>query len=116
MITPYRRSKITKDQEKFNFLLSSQRVRIEHVNGVLKSRFRSLQHLRIKVNRARGHRFACEWVTTCLILQNMLAEKDPWTVDTEIAEAETENENEMIEDDEEAKSKRNLLLKHVLSK
>ena len=114
-ITPYRRSqKLTKDHERFNYHISSKRIAVEHANGVLKSRFQSLTGLRIKVDRARGHEFACQWITACLILYNLLLDRDPWPLE-KLQEQSNENTNdECHEEDEGARSKRDSLLKHVL--
>ena len=52
--------------------LSSQRVKIEHVNGILKETFGSLHELRIKITDTTSHKEAVEWITACLILYNIM--------------------------------------------
>jgi len=50
--TPYRKpAALLPENEVFNVLFSTARVKIEHVNGILKARFTSLKGLRIQVKQ-----------------------------------------------------------------
>lgn len=53
-------------------LYQGQRVKIEQSFGILKKIFGSLRSLRIRVNKKSGHRRACEWILSCIILYNIM--------------------------------------------
>lgn len=75
VITPFRDNTTevsVKDRHWFNKYFSSQRVAIEHVNGILKETFQSLKKLKLKINNAEGHCHAIDWIKVCLILYNIL--------------------------------------------
>jgi len=75
----------------FNTLFSSARVKIEHVNGILKSRFSSLKGLSTQIRERKDFKLANEWILVCLILHNMLIA---------VSDVEWENEEEEEEQDE----------------
>jgi DDE superfamily endonuclease len=67
------------DNELFNHLFSQARCMIEHVNGILKSRFMSLKNLRIKVHKKEDFAHVNEWILCCCILYNMCkVQVDEW--------------------------------------
>ena len=67
------------DNELFNHLFSQARCMIEHVNGILKSRFMSLKNLRIKVHKKEDFAHVNEWILFCCILYNMCkVQVDEW--------------------------------------
>ena len=73
LCTPYRQPAASlEENELFNHLFSKGRVFIEHVNGILKSRFGSLKGIRINVSKVEDFERVNEWVLVCLILHNIL--------------------------------------------
>jgi hypothetical protein len=65
----------------FNELFSSARVIIEHTNGLLKSRWKSLTNMRVQIREKADLKYACQWVLCCLILHNMtIVIGDKWRV------------------------------------
>jgi hypothetical protein len=81
IVTPFRRRICTRPVKEgvFNRQLSSLRVSVEHAIGILKNRFQSLRGLRIRVDKKNGHRRACEWISACCVLYNIIYECDPWS-------------------------------------
>lgn len=57
--------------ELFNELLARERVRIEHVNGVLKERFSSLRGIRTQINRPNDIESVVDWIRATVILYNV---------------------------------------------
>ncbi len=47
-------------------------MKIEQSFGILKKVFGSLRSLRIRVDKKSGHRRACEWILSCIILYNIM--------------------------------------------
>lgn len=75
VITPFRKNSTdltAKQRKAFNRYLSTYRVRIEHVFGILKEKLPSLKLLNIKISDAESHKFACTWIRVCCILYNIL--------------------------------------------
>ena len=71
--TPYRKpAALLPENEIFNVLFSTARVKIEHVNGILKARFTSLKGLRIQVKQLDDFVRVNEWIVVCIILYNIL--------------------------------------------
>jgi DDE superfamily endonuclease len=63
----------------FNQLLSSTRVVIEHVNGVLKNRWASLKGIRTQIRNRKDFEKVNNHVLVCLILHNILIDiNDAW--------------------------------------
>lgn len=121
-IVPFKRRIGLLDAQKrqFNAFISSMRVAIEHVNGILKGRFQSLLSLRVRVNQEQGHRQACRWVQACIVLYNMLHEVDEWTSTLEpelLTHSDSEDgAEEGLEDNEievTAVYKRNVLMEEI---
>ena len=72
MITPYTGAYTNiPDNAKFNETFSSGRVIIEHVMGILKSRWSSLKGIRTQANSKSCFKPICEWVLCCIILHNI---------------------------------------------
>ena len=81
--TPYRKpAALIPENQVFNILFSTARVKIEHVNGILKARFSSLKGLRIQVKKLDDFVRVNEWIVVCIILYNMLHSfNDDWDED-----------------------------------
>jgi len=58
----------------FNWCVAKSRVRNEHSIGILKSRWASLQGLRLALNEREDMYHILRWVRCCIILHNMLAD------------------------------------------
>uniref|UniRef100_T1IRF7 DDE Tnp4 domain-containing protein n=1 Tax=Strigamia maritima TaxID=126957 RepID=T1IRF7_STRMM len=68
----------TSRQKKYNNVICKNRIAVEHVFGKLKSRFKSLDGLSMKISKeSNGVQYAWEWVWACLILHNILID-DNW--------------------------------------
>ncbi|KIK11569.1 hypothetical protein PISMIDRAFT_122415 [Pisolithus microcarpus 441] len=48
------------------------RVRVEHAFATLKGRFQSLRELRLHMSKDNDLHIAAYWITTCIILHNMI--------------------------------------------
>ncbi|ORY30322.1 hypothetical protein BCR33DRAFT_792679 [Rhizoclosmatium globosum] len=97
MITPYNRGmQDIPINEAFNEKFSSARVRIEHVNGILKGRWASLTGLRLKTTTAEDMEYVNQWITACIILHNFLL-ADEWTESDGWFEEETPSEDDIEE-------------------
>lgn len=113
VITPFRKNstELTPHQRTaFNRYLSSYRVRIEHVFGILKEKLSSCKSLSIRISDKKSHKFACTWIRVCCILYNILL---PHFDHEDLAprsynESQDANHENVNDDDfdEEAKSKR----------
>lgn len=80
MLTPYRSPAANHpDNQFFNVRVSSARVKIEHVNGILKNRFSSLKEIRLQVKTCQDFKRINNWITACCILHNFaMSLSDPW--------------------------------------
>ena len=98
--TPYRKpAALLPENEVFNVLFSTARVKIEDVNGILKARFTSLKGLRIQVKQLDDFVRVNEWIVVCIILYNILLSfKDEWSED-DIEEEEEEEADEEAENE-----------------
>eukprot|EP00474_Spongospora_subterranea_P008040 CRZ08498.1 hypothetical protein [Spongospora subterranea] len=73
MLVPYRQPAASNPENAaLNLRLSSARVVSEHGNGILKGRWQSLRGLRICINKPEDVRFACQWISACCVLHNMV--------------------------------------------
>ena len=64
----------------FNYCLAKSRVRNEHTIGILKSRWASLQEMRLHLYRQSDMREFVSWLYSCIVLHNMLAQLgDQWS-------------------------------------
>ncbi len=82
IITPYKNpASQLRNNKKFNYFHSNVRVAVEHVNGILKQRFQSLNGIRVAVQKKTQHTFIVEWFEACCILHNILLKIDPWDVE-----------------------------------
>jgi len=68
------------------------RVKIEQVFGIIKNVFSSLKNLRIRVDDSKGHKRACEWISACIILYNLLQNNHAFQNETLENAEETEEE------------------------
>ena len=95
--TPYRKpASLIEDNHKFNVLFSSARVIIEHVNGMIKSRFGSLMGIRILISKREDFARANQWIKVCITLYNMFrCFNDNWQDDLE-------NDDEIEDQDQHA--------------
>ena len=80
LITPYKGRQVLQNAEsQFNEVLSSARVTVEHVNGILKGRWQSLRGLRLVCKKKEDIQFICDWITCTIILHNLLIDlNDDW--------------------------------------
>lgn len=71
LLTPYRdNGHLTREQKKFNYCLSSTRVMIEQAFGILKNKFRILEHL-----DTESLRNGSKIILACAILHNFIINK-----------------------------------------
>jgi hypothetical protein len=103
------------ENKDFNFCLAKSRVRNEHCIGVLKSRWGSLREMRQQIRNIQDMRHFVEWVASCCVLHNMLAQLgDAWEemyLEGEVLEGAEEEVNAMPMD---AKNFRDNLKKTTL--
>ena len=73
LLTPYSGQEVGHaDNMQFNGWISGLRVKVEHVNGILKSRWTSLNGIRTQ-NRVRNQiKHTVDWIQACCTLHNML--------------------------------------------
>lgn len=85
LLTPYRRPTANHpDNTFFNQRISSARVCIEHVNGILKNRFSCLRGLRTQIVNESDVRKANDWIEACCVLHNFTYRlEDTWLEQTE---------------------------------
>jgi hypothetical protein len=81
----------------FNVGFSSARVIIEHVNGILKSRFASLKCLSTQIREKKDFQLVNKWILVCIILYNLLIDFDDGEFEHEL-EIETEHALQGFED------------------
>lgn len=91
IIVPYKNyGKLSQSQKYFNKALNSNRVIIENAFGLLKMRFRSLLHVKLK-----GLRKICHFIRACCVLHNlMLTNDDDLKIENNI------NTNDSADDDD----------------
>ena len=80
LCTPYKNPVAQEpDYRVFNQLFSSGRVRIEHLNGILKNRFSSLKGLPHQIKKAEHFQNVAYWIQACITLHNLLIDfNDEW--------------------------------------
>lgn len=67
LLTPFRRvGLLTREQTNYNIALSSTRVAIERAFGLLKGRFKRLQHINVA-----GLEHTCNIIMSCCVLHNL---------------------------------------------
>lgn len=90
----------TRDQLEFNRKISSARIIVEHVMGLLKGRWCSLRNLRIQIHKKEDVEKVNKWIVACLILHNMVTGfNDDW--EDNFQENDTESDSEESETYEE---------------
>ena len=104
VVTPYRQPFAEIAENKvFNEYFSSARVKIEHVNGILKGRWSSLRGIRTQIKEVKDFQIVNDHILVCLILHNLMID-----FNDECDDAWIEEEDDMGNDDndEEAKEER----------
>jgi len=97
-LVPYRNPQ-DDDKLEFNRKLSSARIMVEHVMGILKGRWGSLRGLRLKIKEKEDTEKVNKWIVCCIILHNIVTGfNDNWSDeviegDEEYTEEEELNEN-----------------------
>lgn len=96
IITPFRRNSPEPEhmKSKFNKYFSKYRVRVEHSFGRLKERFCSLKELRMRLKDARSSQYACQWITVCCILHNIIIDTNDDSPEFDINIEEELREND----------------------
>ena len=83
----------------FNELFSSARVKIEHVNGILKGRWGSLKGISTQVKKKRDFLKINRQIISCLVLHNILLFlNDDWDTDDDDDDDDEEGRNEDVAD------------------
>jgi len=80
MLTPYTSpNDILPGNPEFNAKFSSARVIIEHVMGILKSRWAALKNIRVQVKKKIDFAIVNKWIVAIFVLHNMtILLHDPW--------------------------------------
>ncbi|KAE8195680.1 hypothetical protein CF328_g4359 [Tilletia controversa] len=94
VVTPYKKPLANRlPNRRFNKLLSSIRIDIEHAFGLLKGRWTSLKGLRVRLLNDSQLGVACMWITACVVLHNILIDqRDLWQSDAEQEEGGEEDD------------------------
>jgi hypothetical protein len=84
MVTPFKKPVANRpDCKLFNATLSSRRIVIEHVFGILKSRFPAITSVPVRIKDVQTHKDVVDWFESACIIHNfLLLEQD---TDWEIA-------------------------------
>lgn len=73
----------------FDKAVSHLRIRSEHCMGALKGRFQCLRGLRVNIGNQAEHVAACQWITICIILHNLVIEVEGGNSTMHFASAHT---------------------------
>jgi predicted DNA-binding protein YlxM (UPF0122 family) len=77
---------------RFNRRLFRIRIDIEHAFEILKSRWRSLTELRLRIRNKKNYTYVIRWIIACVILHNILSNiQDEWDENEEWWISEKEN-------------------------
>jgi hypothetical protein len=88
MLIPFKGNELyVPGNEQFNADISRFRVIIEHLNGILKGRWASLNGIRTQIRKKEDCKKVNDWVRACLTLHNMMIAKDDEWDDYELEEA-----------------------------
>lgn len=68
-------------------------MKIEQTFGILKKVFASLRSLRIRVDRKRGHRRACEWIRACCVIYNIIRPMEDVQIEDEEFDRNEDDDN-----------------------
>jgi hypothetical protein len=85
------------EQLEFNRKISSARIIVEHVMGLLKGRWSSLRGLRVHLHKKEDTEKVNKWIITCLILHNMVTSFNDNCEDVFNEDEERGNEQEVLE-------------------
>lgn len=96
LITPFKDfGRLTRDQKRFNKILSSCRSVIEHCFGMMKQRFRQLYHCKLRSMVNIAH-----FIRACAVLHNLALDDDP-EFSCSYPDDVIEPEDDEVADDEE---------------
>ncbi|XP_044766215.1 putative nuclease HARBI1 [Coccinella septempunctata] len=105
LMTPYKGNNLTRKQKKHNYMLSADRVKIEHAFGLLKGRWRRLQYINV-YNICK----TVEIITASCVLHNFcLINKDLWDEEAPIECADRILNYQEEEDQQEGRVKRDVI-------
>jgi hypothetical protein len=93
MLIPYKGAQLEDDKRNmaFNLIFSRERVVVEHVMGLLKTRWMSLRAIRTQYNEKKDLVYINQWIVTVFILHNLcLYMNDVWHVNFEQEPESTE--------------------------
>ena len=99
VVTPYR-------QPFAEICFSSARVKIEHVNGILKGRWSSLRGIRTQIKEVKDFQIVNDHILVCSILHNLMIDFNDECDDAWIEEEDEENDVGNDDNGEEAKEER----------
>ena len=89
----------TGDQVDFNSKLSSARILVEHVMGLLKGRWSSLRGLRVQIHKKEDTVKVNQWIVACLILHNMVLKfNDNWEEEISVDDESVNESEETVEE------------------
>ena len=87
LMTPYKDNGcLTREQKKFNYVLSSTRVFVEQAFGILKKKFRILNYMKIQ-----NVVLAKQTIMACFVLHNIIIENEKPNVDDVELRSESNN-------------------------
>jgi hypothetical protein len=95
MIAPFKKPRAnTDDCKQFNATLSSRRIAIEHVFGLIKARFPSVTAVSIRIKDDKSHRAVVNWFEAACVLHNFLLDADEmeWDEGADLNMARTHQE------------------------
>lgn len=111
LLTPFKdRGQLTRRQQNYNTLLSSNRYVVEHCFGLIKQRFRQLYHIKLRSIEEIVH-----FIRACIVLHNLCIDDDldnenPPVNIREVQVDQNLGENDDLEDDRDGITKRNNIM------
>lgn len=91
MITPFKKPRARNQNERrFNATLSSRRIAVEHVFGILKARFPAVTRIGVRITGTETHKLVVDWFEAACILHNFLLdekEEPEWDDEADLAMA-----------------------------
>lgn len=98
MIPPYKKPRAKDpDCRLFNTTLSSRRIAIEHVFGMLKARFPSITSVSTRIARSKSHQEVVNWFESACVLHNFLLDENELEWDDEEDIRMAERHQRMVE-------------------
>jgi hypothetical protein len=94
MVAPFKKPVPSRYHNAFNATLSSQRIVIEDVFGLIKARFPSVTNVTIRIEGVESHRAIVHWFETACVIHNFLLDTDDgeWDNDDDRALADIHQE------------------------